>query len=187
MPYPKKYVGHYHNLANYLSMNNFKVYSMEMVAQEVVNRKNYVVDVVAIRSRTIWAFEYKSNADPVQRAIAQVENYVKCFDYVVIVAENLNDLTKHRETFRKLGVGTWHIKGSKITVLDEPIIQEPTNLKKPIDIIYGQRYQNCKSIQDIMMERFQRNMGMKKRRENPFSTALKILKQEQTMLDRFSL
>lgn len=176
MPYPKRYVGHYHNLAKYLNEKGFRVYPMEMVAESVVNERNYVVDVVAMKDRSIWAFEYKSRFDQVKRAIKQVENYVKCFDYVVVVAENLRDLTKYREDFRSLGVGTWHIQGLEITCLDEPKLQEPSVPKCQ----YRTNNQWFNSLRDRMMDRFMRNTGLWKKRNS--IEKLNSLKQKQTLL-----
>ncbi|MHA1285999.1 MAG: hypothetical protein ACTSPB_01225 [Candidatus Thorarchaeota archaeon] len=159
MVFPKHYVGRYPKLAKHLSENGFIVYSMEMVSREIVHPKNYVVDVVAVKSNEIWAFEYKSFNDPVKKAKLQVENYVKCFDRVVVVAENLTALTRHREFFRELGVGVWWVKDNVFEVLDEPQLQNPTLLKKP------NFYHNCNSIRDVMMSKFKRYMGLQKYRK----------------------
>jgi len=159
MVFPKHYVGRYHKLAKHLSENGFMVYSMEMVSREIVHEKNYVVDVAAVKSNEIWAFEYKSFNDPVKKAKLQVENYVKCFDQVVVVAENLTDLTRHREFFREIGVGVWWVKDNVFEVLDESQLQNPTPLKNPTI------YRNCKSIRDVMMSKFKRYMGLQKYRK----------------------
>jgi Holliday junction resolvase len=159
--YPKRYVGHYGNLAGYLEKKDFQVYPMEMVAHQIVHEKNFVVDVVALKDRSIWAFEYKSRGDPVKRAILQVENYLKCVDYVVLVAEDLKDLTNFRETFRKLGAGTWYIKGCEVSELDQPVLQVPT-IPKFSPRLYGNCYRDCSTIRDMMYEKFLHNMGLRK-------------------------
>ncbi|MBA7637514.1 hypothetical protein ES703_45159 [subsurface metagenome] len=164
MPYPKKYVGRYSNLVDFLSAQGFAVYPMEMVCQEVVHEKNYLVDVVGKKGNCIWAFEYKSRNDSVKRAVLQVENYRKCFDYVVVVAEKIRDLFKFRDTFKKLGVGVWHIKNGKVTVLDEPTLQPPTPLSE--SAIY---HTQCKTIRDVMMDKFMINTGRKKKRSQTYA------------------
>ena len=159
--YPDHYVGHYGNLVAYLRSKDFQVYPMEMVAESVVHEKNFVVDVAAIKDRKIWAFEYKTRTDPVKRAILQAENYLKCFDFVVVVAENLSDLTNHRAIFRRLGAGTWFIKGYEVSELDQPILQVPT-IPKFSPWKYGRCYKDCVSIRDMMYEKFLHNTGLKK-------------------------
>jgi len=160
MPYPKKYVGYYHNLVEYLNGQGFAIYPMEMAAKEVVNEKHYFVDVVAMKDNKIWAFEYKSYNDSVKRAILQIENYRKCFDFAVVVGTNLRKLLKYRDVFQKLGAGLWHLKRGKVTVLEEPKKQPPIPLTEPS--LY---HPQCKTIRDVMMDKFLINTGRKKKRE----------------------
>jgi hypothetical protein len=166
MGYPKKYVGHYHWLAEWLSDNGFKVYPMEMYCEPVLvtrgephlcweryGKYEYVdderhwlygaVDVVAWKNKQIWAFEVKHKGDKIKTAILQTGNYAKYFDYSCVVAEDLKELTKHREKFRALGVGVYWANMPNIMVLDEPKLQNP-------EPEHRNRYYN----------RFLRNTGM---------------------------
>ena len=170
MGYPKTYVGNYKWLADWLSKHGFKVYPMEMYCESVHERwnpylrwervgqypKGYevvdfledhwlygAVDVVAWQNGKIWAFEVKHKGDKVKTALLQTANYAKYFDYSCVVAEDLKELTKHREKFKALGVGVYWAGKEGITLLDEPKLQNP-------EIEHRNKY----------YDRFLRNTGM---------------------------
>ena len=172
MGYPKKYVGHYHWLAEWLTKNGFRVYPMEMYCKSIPIPKGKPrtmhtqfgkeweyqeyshlygnVDVVAWKDGKLWAFECKNRGDKVKTAVLQTKNYAECFDYVCVVVADLKELTKYRPEFRAMGVGTYHWLNNEATLLDEP------KLQSPMPGIYRKLY-----------ERFMRNTGMSKKK-NPF-------------------
>lgn len=76
-------------LKRYLRQNGYDVYPHEMICGPIgcPHEQNRFVDVVARKNGCFYAFEYKSAGDNLLRAVAQVENYRKSFDYVIVVAE----------------------------------------------------------------------------------------------------
>ncbi len=147
MGYPKKYVGHYPNLASWLLTQGHAVYPMEMFCEpvRVYNKEpswfykngqphyDYhdlygCVDVISMFGNKIWAWEYKSKNDSLRRGLKQLANYAKAFDYVCLVAEKppINEIY---EEYLALGAGVYHVlKGCNIEMLDAPELKAPNSI-----------------------------------------------------------
>jgi hypothetical protein len=108
-----------------------------------------LVDVVSMFHNKLWAWEYKSCGDSVKRAVLQVENYRRSFDYVSVVVEDLgklDSLIKKKgllifTLLKQLGAGIYWCKGEKFDVVMLPIEQIPE-----------------KSLHDDLVNRFRRNV-----------------------------
>lgn len=154
MPYPKKYVGHYPFLADWLRSQGHSVYPMEMICNPVpikngrmIQIKNVshpfeyqethylygFVDVVSMKHGKLWAWEYKSKGDNVNRAIPQLQNYARNFDYVSLVVENLSHVDRLvskkglyiKTLLRNLGAGIYWLNYGKIELVEMPKQQKP--------------------------------------------------------------
>ena len=105
-------------LSEFLMQHGFSVYPHEMVCGEIgcPHEANRLVDVAARKDGKLYAFEYKSAADYLLRAVKQIENYRLSFDFVIVVAEvPRNDVSVHpkrgvriKELLR-LGAGFWTV------------------------------------------------------------------------------
>jgi len=110
-------------LVGHLLAQGFKVYPHEMICGSIgcPYERNRFVDVAAKKEGCFYAFEYKSVADYLPRALQQVENYRQSFDYVIVVAEiprndisvNLRRGVRIKE-FLGLGAGIWTVKFDKL-------------------------------------------------------------------------
>lgn len=138
MGYPRKYVGHYHLLAEWLKNNSHAVYPMEMFCEPVrvgdldtpngYLRARHLygyVDVVSYFSGKLYAWEYKSRHDNIKRALSQLENYSRSFDFVSLVAQDLKKLTNIRDKLRAIGAGSYYLQGGTYCLLDSPRQQTP--------------------------------------------------------------
>ena len=117
MGYPKKYVGHYPQLARWLASLGHIVYPYEMLCKPVpvkdkkpawtrklrsgtyIHYKTHFlygnVDVASRFQGKLYAWEYKSENDNILRALKQAKNYARSFDYVVVVVEDLSQADRH--------------------------------------------------------------------------------------------
>jgi hypothetical protein len=79
----------YEFLHQHLRQKGFIVYPHEIVcgSEGCEHEQNRLVDVAARKDGKLYGFEYKSSADRLLRAVKQVDNYRKSFDFVVVVAE----------------------------------------------------------------------------------------------------
>ena len=79
----------YEFLHQHLRQKGFIVYPHEIVcgSEGCQHDQNRFVDVAARKDGALYAFEYKSSADRLLRAVKQVDNYSKSFDFVIVVAE----------------------------------------------------------------------------------------------------
>ncbi|GAI36209.1 unnamed protein product [marine sediment metagenome] len=155
MGIPKKYVGHYPLLANWLVSIGHLVYPYEMTCDPVIvkdkkpsftmklrggNYTHYethhlygLVDVVSRFQDKMWAWEYKSENDNILRALKQTENYARSFDYVSVVVENLSATERHirskglyvKTILKNWGIGVIWNDEGKFKIVDEPKMQEP--------------------------------------------------------------
>lgn len=143
MGYPRKYVGHYPHLASWLRSQGHSVYPMEMICNPVhVPKKEPAfiskdgipyyehqnlygaVDVVTFYGGKIWAWEYKSQGDSLKRALSQLTNYARSFDYVCLASV----IMPHGELYdklRDLGSGLYAEVNGGFMVVDEPKQQKP--------------------------------------------------------------
>jgi len=136
-------------LKSYLDTQGYSVYPTEIWcgSRDVPYEQNLGVDVAAFKHGYYYAFEYKSNADQLLRALKQVANYSLSFDYVVVVAEiprydiSVNPARGVRiKDILKTGAGLWTVQfpnrmwpeGSKpvFAELMAPSLQHPNSENK---------------------------------------------------------
>lgn len=118
----------YDFLHHYLRQQGFTVYPHEIWCgdEECEFTRNRLVDVAAKKNGLLYAFEYKSAADRLLRAVEQVANYSHSFDYVVVVAEvprtdisvNPKKGIRIKEILRQ-GAGLWTVKFQKAKTRDQ--------------------------------------------------------------------
>lgn len=106
-------------LHEYLRQQGFILYPHEIICgnDECEHERNRLVDVAARKDGLFYAFEYKSSADRLLRAVKQVDNYRKSFDYVIVVAEvprtDISVDPKRGVRIKeilKLGAGLWTVQ-----------------------------------------------------------------------------
>lgn len=150
MGYPRHYVGHYHNLAEWLQKHGHAVYPMEMFVKPVpvVMKDNHVhflygnVDVVSSANGKLFGWEYKSQNDSLKRGLAQLKNYARGFDFVCLASVCMPGGSLY-DAYRDLGAGIYaELPGTEgFQRLDEPKPQKPETY-----------------LRDKYMARFQRNV-----------------------------
>lgn len=136
-------------LKSYLDSRGYTVYPTEIWcgSRDVPYDQNLGVDVAAWKYGHYYAFEYKSNADQLMRALKQIANYSLSFDYVVVVAEiprydvsvDLERGVRVKDILRN-GAGLWTVqfpnpmwpKDSKLVFkeLMAPSLQHPNSENK---------------------------------------------------------
>lgn len=154
MGYPRHYVGRYPALAQWLLTQGHRVYPMEMFCQPVavkmgpIIKMDYVkhpyeyqethylygnVDVVSMRQDKLYGWEYKSKGDDVTRAINQLANYARSFNYVCLAVQDLTPLDRLirkkglylKTIFQNMGAGIYFENGAVFDELYAPKEQTP--------------------------------------------------------------
>jgi len=179
MGYPKKYAGHYPNLASWLCSQGHSVYPVEMFCQPVPVKKGPIihmkhvkdpytyqqthylyglVDVVSFSGGKLWAWEYKSKGDNVLRAIDQLQNYAHSFDYICLAVQELAHLDrlikKHglyvKTIMQNMGAGVYWEGDKGFDEIYSPKLQCP-NPKLHDDLVNRfRRYVYSKPTQKIV-------------------------------------
>ena len=109
---------HYIFLIEYLRRIGYLVYPTELSCgcYDTPHDRYRLVDVAAYKDGGFYAFEYKSSSDPISRAVKQIENYRRTFDYVILLVEvprkgrsgvSLNSRGKRIFDILRLGTGIW--------------------------------------------------------------------------------
>jgi hypothetical protein len=92
-----------------------------------------MVDVVSRCGGKLYGWEYKSKGDDAARAIKQLENYARSFNYVCLALQDITPLDrlirKHglylKTILQRMGAGVYYEQGDKFEVLYPPVEQAP--------------------------------------------------------------
>lgn len=174
MGFPNHYVGHYPVLAKWLEGQSHIVYPYEMFCNPVhVSAKKPswnagngkydiyrgqslygMVDVVSYFKEKLWAWEYKSQTDSLKRALLQLSNYARSFDFVCL-ASVMTPNGNLYDKLRELGAGIYPELPSAekgFLPLDEPKLQTPNPIWREELVL---RFRKNMLAKQIKREEFQ--------------------------------
>jgi hypothetical protein len=91
------------------------------------------VDVISMSGGKLYGWEYKSKGDDATRAIKQLENYARSFNYVCLAMQDITPLNRLirkqgmylKTILQRMSAGVYYEQGDKFGVLYPPVEQAP--------------------------------------------------------------